>query len=84
MANPSTQQQQYFIETLFHETLKILHYIWTYMFTNLITQKESGLAASKHVVMLSAGTMNYVSLIAPCLTQKHYNPSAVGSQRPTG
>lgn len=86
MANPNTQQQ-YFIETLFHKTLKILHWILTYMFTNLIIQmrlrKESGLAASKHIVMLSAETMNYVSLIAPCLTQKHCDPSAVGSQRST-
>lgn len=53
------------------------------MFTNLIIQKGSGLAASKHIVMLSAGTLNYVSLIALCLIQKHCDPSAVGSQRST-
>lgn len=55
-----------------------------YMFINLIIQKESVLAAPKHIVMLSAGTMNYVSLTAPCLIQNHYDPSALGSQKPTG
>lgn len=82
MANPSTQQQ-HFIENLSHKTLKILCQILTWMFTKLVIQKESGLEASKHIVMLSAETMNYVSLTAPCLTQNHYDPSALGSQRPT-
>lgn len=40
------------------------------MFTNLIIQKESGLTASKHIVMLSARTMNYASLIALRLTKQ--------------
>lgn len=53
------------------------------MFTNLIIQKESGLTASEHIVMLSARTMNYASLIALCLAKQHCHPSAVGSRRST-
>lgn len=49
------------------------------MFTNLIIQKESGLTASKHIVMLSARTMNYAYLIALPLTKQGCDPSAVGS-----
>lgn len=45
--------------------------------------RGKGLTASKHIVMLSARTMNYACLIALRLTKQCSDPSAVGSCRST-